>query len=258
MKGCINKLDFTINKYKELLDTINKNNIPVYTVKNWIEKQPNRGILLRHDVDRIPGNARKMAIIENKYNIYSTYYFRTFSFSFNKKIIKKISNLGHEIGYHYEDYALAKGNIKKSKRLFKQHLQRFRELADIKTIAMHGRPLSKYDSRNMWQSLSLKDFNISAEVFLSLDYSDLYYFTDTGRSWSLNSANIRDKVYSKKENNVKTTDQLIKYIPVNKKSKIGIVAHPERWNENYLMWFVYFIFDKIVNITKFFIEKIYK
>ena len=34
---------------------------------------------------------------------------------------------------------------------------------------------------------------ILGEAYLSIDYTNTYYFTDTGRSWSENAVNLRDK-----------------------------------------------------------------
>ncbi|MBA7531110.1 hypothetical protein ES705_23321 [subsurface metagenome] len=39
--------------------------------------------------------------------IKGTYYFRIVTQSFNPEIIEQIAELGHEIGYHYEDFVLA-------------------------------------------------------------------------------------------------------------------------------------------------------
>ena len=59
--------------------------------------------VLRHDVDKIPENALRMAELEAEMGIYGTYFFRIVPASFNINIIEKIAKLGHEIGYHYEE-----------------------------------------------------------------------------------------------------------------------------------------------------------
>ena len=77
---------------------------------------------MRHDVDRMPGNALKMAEVEHEFNIKSTYYFRVNNSVFKKEIIKKIASLGHEIGYHYECLDKAKGDLEKAIRIFQKDL----------------------------------------------------------------------------------------------------------------------------------------
>ena len=68
-------------------------------------------IILRHDVDRLPQNSVNTARIEKNLNITGSYYFRIVQKSYDATIIKQIAELGHEIGYHYEDLTLSKGDI---------------------------------------------------------------------------------------------------------------------------------------------------
>ena len=112
--------DFTIEKYEKLIKAIRQNNIPVYGIKKWFQSKPKCGVLLRHDVDRKPANSLKAAEIENKYDVQSTFYFRITRGSFNEAIIKRIYELGHEIGYHYEDLSAAKGNYHRAIELFEK------------------------------------------------------------------------------------------------------------------------------------------
>ena len=70
------KLDFTTVKYKDFLIYLKKSNIPVFTIKDWITKQPKNGIILRHDVDRNPNQAIKIAEIASELNIKGTFNFR--------------------------------------------------------------------------------------------------------------------------------------------------------------------------------------
>ena len=63
-------------------------------------------VILRHDVDRRPLNALTTAKLENELGIRGTYYFRIVPESFDETIIKQIAELGHEIGYHYEERTL--------------------------------------------------------------------------------------------------------------------------------------------------------
>ena len=51
----------------------------------------------------MPENSLKTAIIEHELGIVGTYYFRNGPESYDEKIIKQIAELGHEVGYHYEN-----------------------------------------------------------------------------------------------------------------------------------------------------------
>ena len=243
-------MDFSLDKYEHLLESITVQDLPIYTVKNWIVKKPKRGVLLRNDVDRLPINALNKARLESKYNIFSTYYFRATQGNFPQKIIKEIADLGHEIGYHYEDLVTAQGNKKKALYLFQKNLTSLRKIVPVQTVAMHGNPLSTYDNYELLNSNILNRFNLIGDAHKTINYLDIYYFTDTGRNWSDKSPNIRDKVKSNKKCMLISTDQLIDFIRKYPSAKIAIVTHPERWNNNLIKWLFYFLFDTTVNLIK--------
>ena len=67
-------------------------------------------------------------------------------------------------------------------------------LSHVKTICMHGSPLSKWDNRDLWKKYDYRDFGIIAEPYFDLDFDEVFYLTDTGRSWNNSKASVRDKV----------------------------------------------------------------
>ena len=92
-----------------------------------------------------------MAELEHGLGIQSTYYFRVL-YTFKPEIIGKIRDLGHEVGYHYEVLSKANGDYEKAVELFEQELSEFRKIVDVKTISMHGSPLSRYDNRDLYRN----------------------------------------------------------------------------------------------------------
>src|SRR5690606_27946736 len=131
----------------------------------------------------------------------STYYFRAKPNVFKPDIIRTILRYGHEIGYHYENLSDTNGDIKRALEDFEKNLLRFREITPITTISMHGRPLKPYDNRDLWRdpsrhALLKEQFGILGEIYLDIDYSDIAYISDTGRNWTADVANVRDKVHS--------------------------------------------------------------
>lgn len=243
-------MDFTLRKYEELLGCIAELNIPVFSVSDWMTAPKEVGVIMRHDVDRLPGNALKMAQLEARMNVSSTYYFRIGSHTFKPSIIREIHSLGHEIGYHYEDLSSADGDSDRATALFEKHLKEFRAIVPIRTVAMHGQPLSRHNNRDIWKHSSLDSFDLLGEAFLSIDYSETFYFTDTGRSWSHQSANLRDNVRSNRSFRLNNTNDLIDFFRQNPTEKVALVVHPERWNDNLAMWLCYYGFDQLVNFTK--------
>ena len=80
-------LDFTTNKYKELCLSIIDSGYKICTVKDYLADLPGSGpyaLILKHDVDRMPENALKMALLEKELGILSSYYFRAGSGVFKK------------------------------------------------------------------------------------------------------------------------------------------------------------------------------
>lgn len=254
-------LDYTIKKYMELCRAIAEN-YKCLTFSEYLSNSnfKNNFIVLRHDVDRMPANALKAAVVEHELNINSTYYFRTNKSVFKPEIIEKIASLGHEIGYHYECLDKANGNFEEAIRIFEEDLKKFRKICDVKTICMHGNPLTKYDNRDLWKKYDFKDFGILGETYLSLG-GDIAYFSDTGRNWGKEykikdyNVNLNNKInYS--EVNIRTTDDLINLIKNQKFNKLCILTHPERWSKNLMEWIAYFIFDKGVQGFKILRNKI--
>ena len=82
-----------------LLDT-GYTQLTVYSYLTGKQKNNNKLVVLRHDIDRRPENALRMAELEHESGIQSTYYFRV-PYTFKPDIIGKIHDLGHEIGHHY-------------------------------------------------------------------------------------------------------------------------------------------------------------
>ena len=250
-------MDFTLSAYKEYIDLILKGELTVYCFKNFFKQKPkpNQFVMIRHDVDRKPYRALKMAQLENQMGINSTYYFRSKPHTLNKEIIEKIFSLGHEIGYHYESLSDTNGNMNLALIDFKNNLDKLRKFAPISTISMHGRPFSQYDNRDIWKDKLnhqqlLKKFGILGEVYLDIDYTDIAYINDTGRNWSSNQSNIRDKIISQVDCDFLNKNELKKALKEKKFKKIIFQIHPERWNDNILSWTQQYLFDSAVNIIK--------
>ena len=114
--------DFTLHTYETLLRTIKSKGFKFLTFESYVKnKNENKKmVILRHDVDRLPKYALQMAKVENDLGIFSSYYFRITPNSNNPNIITKIKQLGHEIGYHYEDLSLSKGNYEDAMKSFKK------------------------------------------------------------------------------------------------------------------------------------------
>jgi hypothetical protein len=244
--------DFTFKMYENLLNEIHDQHYEIIPFREYPGKQLTEKVLiLRHDVDKNPKNALKCAEIERDHKIRSTYYFRIVRASFDPDIIREIENMGHEIGYHYEDLALAKGDIDRAIKLFSAHIDALRQTAIIETICSHGNPLSKWNNILIWGKYNYRDFKVKGEPFLDLDFSKVYYLTDTGRRWDAYYSNVRDKVETPFHFPIKKTQDIIVHLETGKLPHIIMLnMHPQRWNDNYFRWGKELIWQNLKNQVK--------
>ena len=244
--------DFTLDVWKDICDTFVSSGFIPLTVADYISLKnsgtlPEKYVILRHDVDRRPSHALTMAELETENGIRSTYYFRV-PYTFDKAMIQKISSLGHEIGFHYECLSKTNGDSSAAVILFGQELSMLRDQAVVKTICMHGRPISPYDNRDLWKEYSFAEFGVIGEAYLSI--SDVCYFTDTGRSWGSTNS-VRDSLAGAKEHPVITgSDEFIAWISKTDAYGVYVTAHPERWAGSFGDWVYCSMKDKVMGMGK--------
>jgi peptidoglycan-N-acetylglucosamine deacetylase len=248
--------DFTYHIYSQLLDSMVKAGYEFQTFEEFITAPKDRVVILRHDSDVSSLSELKFANFEKSLGIKASYYFRIPK-TFNVDTIKKIVVLGHEIGYHYEDLSVTRGNYEKAILRFEKNLQIIRKLYPVRTIAMHGRPLSFWNSKDLWKRYDFKRFDIIAEPYISVDYQKVLYLTDTGSRWNGEKMIIRDSVLSPYNFNIHSTFQLIELFNENKlPDKIILNSHPARWTNNLFLWVYRFFLQQIKNVIKYFLKKI--
>lgn len=196
-----------------------------------------RGFLLRHDVDLRPQNSLATAQLEAELGIRAVYYFRAVPESWDEDVIRSISALGHEIGYHYESLTTCNGDVDAAWLDFCQNLERLRALAPVTSICMHGSPRSPYDSKDIWKKYDYRTRYIYFEPYLDTDFSQTFYLTDTGRRWDGYKVSVRDRIPKYQEEWTEqglvyhSTDDIIRAAKAGTLPRcLMITTHPQRWN----------------------------
>lgn len=234
-------MDFTIEKYKELLEALKKH----------------KCFSLRHDVDLRPDFSLRIAQVEAAAELKATYYFRTVPESYDENIIQQIVSMGHRAGYHYECLTTTHGDMEAAYEDFCNNLEKLRKIVPITTACAHGSPQSQWNSQDLFESKSQKVekskshydihvLGIEYEPMLDTDFSKTLYLTDTGQRWDGYKVSVRDKVpqYQKqwtKEGLVfHTTDDIIHALndihhPIHQKELL-INTHPQRWMPFGMQW----------------------
>jgi hypothetical protein len=202
--------------------------------------QDKKFIVLKHDVETNPQKALTLAKIEHNHNIQATYYVQSYLLKDdgNIKILQEISNLGHEVTYHYDVLDNNRGDWQKAIKEFEDTVRMFEGYGfKVNTVCPHGNPVM---NRKGWasnkdffrnQELSKKYDNIVDVVinFPQKSGKQYLYISDAGYGWKLISdiAN-NDKTGTKPDINLKGFDEIIKLI--NKSNSVIISTHPHRWH----------------------------
>jgi len=271
---------FTLNSYRQLLETIERHNYAIYSIEQILVAKKEgilpegRYIALRHDVDYFLERALSVAIIEAERRIVTTYYIRKRFFESNLDLIRRIASLGHQIGYHYEEV----DTHQKA-----PHLQVGRDalgffigaLLDIdrlgfpiRSVCAHGNPLSDIDNRrviHLLRDANLLDrlaFTYDRELIrtkiserlvgdASLDITgkdfDLY-IPDTGRFNP--KYNLKDRIDNCPIAGLSGLDEFENILASGQFPRIYMNLHPDRWSGDKVNWLLDLFMDTSKNIVK--------
>jgi len=182
-----NKKDFT-EKYYGYLLKLAKNKFEFISFLDY--KKNNNNILWRHDIDHSIHRAYKLAQIEAKKNIKSTYFFHFHNFFYNlleEEIVilsKKILELGHELGLHFDPYFYQKTfgvncDLDKYLKIEKKLLE---EVFENKVVAI-----------SLHNPDTFKNFNLTKEKIRGMINVNSYYIkkhydycSDSNGYWRFN------------------------------------------------------------------------
>lgn len=255
------RIDFTLKKYRELLWILKEENYRYITFEQYCSNKDvvgnERFVILRHDVDMKAENSLEVAMIEHSLGIKASYYFRVVEQSNRPEIIHRIADLGHEIGYHYEDMSICGGDTEKAIVHFKKQLDYFRKYYPVKTICMHGAPRSKFDGRDLWKRYDYHDYGVIGEPYFDVDFSKVFYLTDTGRRWDGFRVSVRDKVpvyqeeWSEKGWVYHSTDDIIDAVKKGELPEcLMMTTHPQRWTDHTFQWAEELMVQRVKNTVK--------
>lgn len=250
--------DFTIEVYIHLLKSLREGGYNFNTLSQLTEGHDlhKKIVVLRHDIDNRPYKALEFARIEKELNIDSTFFFRKTRTPYDEDTIKKIADLGYEIGYHYRDLTEAKGNSQEATRLFKRNLNKLRKFYPIKTICMDGSAWSKWNNLELWKHASYRNYGIICEPYLDLDFNEILYLSDTGRKWNTTRYSLYDKVKTKYSYNDKSTFDIIHDLENGSlPDRIMITTHPQRWHSGIYAWTEELVSQWLKNRIKYVIIK---
>jgi len=166
---------FTLKDYSEFVNIFK---LEGYSFKFFLEDsvKKEKCVYLRHDIDFSLEHALEMALVEKDLDIKSTYFIMLSSNSYNpfsevnRKIIKNILSLGHQISLHFDPNAHEKVNesFNDEVRFFQTIFQK-----KINIVSLH-RPGQFLNSAN-----KNYDLNGFPHTYQSQFFEEMEYFSDS-------------------------------------------------------------------------------
>ena len=174
-------MKFTFNSYENLLSILQENHYEICSYEDY-QISP-RCVILRHDVDFSLEAALRFAELEYKNGVRSTYFIllsTSFYNLFERKAndaIKKIKNLGHDIGLHFDEARYQIDNeaelihyVEKEVSIMSRGLD-----MEIKSVSMH-RP-------SRWVLDADVKFDTVINSYSKVFFDDFKYLSDSRMHW---------------------------------------------------------------------------
>ena len=201
--------DFTEEHYINIIKLEKKK----YSFESFTTKTKKPHVLWRHDVDSSIHRALKLAKIEKKLKVKSTYFLRLHSEWYNifeKEVyekINKIIKLGHFIGLHFEH------------KFYSKYKHEFKKYIKMEKNIIENTFPTKIDAISFHQPVIKKKWTIPLDnkiIGLVNTYGkkiqkEYYYCSDSNGYWKYK--------------------RLIDVLKSNNYSKLQILTHPEIWQK---------------------------
>jgi hypothetical protein len=247
---------FSLAYYETMLANIAASGRIVLPVADALALDPAHAAaycVMRHDVDRIPARAVRMARLEQEHGIRSTYYFRcTRDDRFPNSAIEAIAGCGHEVGLHYETLSRCGGDVGNAVEAFGRDLAAFRAIAPCTTVSMHGAPLSRFNNQDLVAYLDLDALGIEGDAVVHMRRLKPVYITDTGGAWNAGaSRNFRDVAGDAATNvpDLSRPDAALPFL-AGIDRLLYLSCHPERWPATAAGRAQVFVVDSLANFAK--------
>lgn len=248
---------FTYKNWDKFCKKLSSNGIKSISAKDVFSCN-DKYVVLKHDVETDVKKAYNIAKIESKYGHNGSYYVQAYLLNNEKNIeyLKKMSEMGHEISYHYDVLDWAKGDYEKAEIEYEKNVQLFKNNGfEIVTVCQHGNPVVErvgYTSnRDFFRNEKIANkYNNQSDImvnFATKSNTNYLYFSDAGRKFKLIYDPFFNDVTNSDDKNVPYANLDLLFESIGENNAI-ISMHPHRWCKN---GFVYFIKTAIFKTVKF-------
>jgi hypothetical protein len=170
------------------------------------------------------------------------------------------------------------------------NLERLRRIVPVKTICMHGSPMSRVSNLDLWKRYDYRELGIVGEPYLDFDFNQMFYLTDTGRRWDGWKVSVRDKMPQQEEwirqglvfhstwdiiravevpdvrsqmsdvrgqmsdvGTRRTNRGVDGGVGVTFPHKVMMTVHPQRWTDDPFQWTKELVLQNVKNVVKRFV-----
>ncbi|HVP12670.1 MAG TPA: hypothetical protein VMV94_15950 [Phycisphaerae bacterium] len=220
---------YRLSAYADLLHALREKGYHLGPVSAYYQGAAPPFVFLRHDLDRFASRAVHMAAAERDLGVKSTYYFRCNARArFPEEDIRFVTDLGHEIGFHYETVDRLEGRADEVPDRFRLELAALRAIADVATATACGTPLSQLPAVHFAKSLDLRELGLMGDPAVDIDFSKVLYITDTGGTFG-SRANLRDRSAGKNLRERTPPAKLAQTLNPRLEPLVVLNTHPHRW-----------------------------
>ncbi len=183
---------FTFEHYRYLLKTAKNNGYDFISMEEFAKgRRADKFLIIRHDIEFSPSSALEFAKIENELGAKATYFVRVHTDNYNPfgfktyNVIKKIIELGHDIGLHYEHLDFSEITKQDPSTVISKEKKMLELIFDIqiKGIAPH-RDFTPVINRDFWNERDFKEFGFTFEAYMDEFFDDILYLSDSMGKWS--------------------------------------------------------------------------
>ena len=217
-------LDFSYDSYIRLIDLLREHNYDISSFHDWDQKE--RCAILRHDVDFNLDKAVQLARLENKIGVRSTYFVLISCDFYNvfsnacKNNLKEISDLGHEIGLHFDETCYANDSDIEQNIMHEKSVLELAIGRRITTVSMH-RPSQK--------TLQMEvDIAGLVNSYSNVFFKQFKYVSDSRRKWR---EPVEDIIRSEEFDRLQILTHAFWYDEVDRDIHESIVSYIRKGNE---------------------------
>lgn len=245
-------------RYFEKLCKYISENFSISSFENPSFNNVLKTIYIKHDVECKPKKALRIAKIEYKYHIVSTFYVQ--AYLMNKKNLncfKAIEKMGHRISYHHDVMDYAHGDIKIAREEFQKNIELFHNFGfSFKTVCQHGNPLIQRigynsnrdffrDNSNRQKYIDLKEIMLDLPSIIGEPF---VFVSDAGRQWKWIRDPLNGDLQNSDKHDIKINDIFVFLKNNADKGPYVISSHPHRFANSSLFAFLKTIIFSIIKV----------